>query len=155
MNHMKLKHKSNEQVRKMIEELKEKKNTAEKKKALRENRKHKQPLISNWSNRRGKTDSFKEKKLDQALIKMTVCMNRPFSDVENHHLRNLLFIAEPNYIAPSRNRHTANFDKEALNIVEELKKEIVRDVNEAGHKTICITSDHGTSDDQFRTKKML
>ena len=80
-------------------------------------------------------------------------MNRPFSDVENHHFRNLLFIAEPNYIVPGRKRHTANFDKEALNIVEELKKEIVRDVNEAGHKTICITSDHGTSDDQFRTKK--
>ena len=65
----------------------------------------------------------------------------------------MLFIAEPNYIVPGRKRHTANFDKEALNIVVELKKEIVRDVNEAGHKTICITSDHGTSDDQFRTKK--
>ena len=63
MNHMKLKHKSNEQVRKMIEELKEKKSAAEKKKALEENRKFKQPLISNWSNRRGKIDPVKEKKI--------------------------------------------------------------------------------------------
>ena len=29
----------------------------------------------------------------------------------------------------------------------------MKDVKDAGHRTISITSDHGTSSDQFRTKK--
>ena len=64
-----------------------------------------------------------------------------------------LFTAEPNYITPSRRRHTLNFDKEAVVVYESLKKDVVKDVTEAGHKTISITSDHGTSSDQLRTKK--
>jgi hypothetical protein len=64
-----------------------------------------------------------------------------------------LFIAEPNYICPSRPRHTRNFDKAAVKVKDDLKKEIIRDVNEAGHKTVSITSDHGTSSDTYRTKK--
>ena len=33
------------------------------------------------------------------------------------------------------------------------KKEIIKDVEEAGHLTISITSDHGTSHDKHRSKK--
>ena len=78
---------------------------------------------------------------------MTVGMNLPFSIVDNHYFQNLIFTAEPNYITPSRRRHTLNFDKEALVVQESLKKEIIKDITDAGHKTIHITSDHGTSPD--------
>ena len=69
------------------------------------------------------------------------------------YLRELVFVLEPNYICPSRARHTRNFDKAAVKVKEDLKNEIVRDITEAGHKTISITSDHGTSADKYRTKK--
>ena len=122
-------------------------------KAKKMNDRGNQPLITNFSIKRGVMDPLKKRKLDAALVKMTICMNRPFDDVENHHFRNVLFIAEPNYIVPSRRRHTAHFDNEARTVEEDLKKDITKDVTEAGHKTINITSDHSTSADQFRTKK--
>ena len=84
---------------------------------------------------------------------MTVGMDRPFDDVENYYFRQLLFIAEPNYICPSRRRHTSNFDQAAIKVEEELKKDIVKDIIQAGHKTVSVTSDHGTSSDISRTKK--
>ena len=46
-----------------------------------------------------------------------------------------------------------NFDAEAAIVQEKLKKDITKDITDAGHKSIHITSDHGTSSDQFRTKK--
>ena len=114
---------------------------------------NKQPSILNFSKRRGLMDPMKKKKLDAALVRMTIGMNRPFDDVENHYLREVLHVAEPNYLAPSRRTHTVHFDSEAVVVQLNLMKDIVKDVNEAGHKTINITSDHGTSSDQFRTKK--
>ena len=155
ISHMQSKHGNREEVKILISEQKKKKQRLKLKRLQSEQKRidTNQPLISNFSNRRGLIDVLKRRKLDAALVKMTVCMNRPFSDVENHHFRNLLFIAEPNYIMPGRTRHTSNFDSEAVKVVEHLKKEITSDVTEAGHKTINITSDHGTSTDQFRTKK--
>ena len=153
--HMQSKHQSREEVKILVSEQRKKKQKITVKRCQTEKKRieNNQPLISNFSNRRGLMDVLKRKKLDSALVKMTICMNRPFSDVENFHFRNLLFIAEPNYIMPSRKRHTSNFDAEAVKVVDNLKNEIIKDVTEAGHKTICITSDHGTSSDQFRTKK--
>ena len=98
-------------------------------------------------------DPVKKKNLDLALIQMTIGMNRPFNDVENHFFRKVLFIAEPNYICPSRRSHCSRFVEASLLIRSELKEEIMKDVKDAGHRTISITSDHGTSSDQFRTKK--
>ena len=157
MAHMKLKHGRIPSVKNMIEACKNKKKRGLAKKKESESKKMRnqrtQPTITNFARNRGVIDPLKEKKLDQALLKMTVGMNLPFSIVENHYFRNLLFTAEPNYITPSRRKHTLNFDKEALAVHESLKKEVVKDVTEAGHKTISITSDHGTSSDQLRTKK--
>ena len=99
-----------------------------------------QPLIRNFSVKRGIMDPLKKKKLDKALVRMTICMNRPFEAIENHHFRNVLFIAEPNYIVPSRRRHTFQFDEAALKVEDEFKKDISTDVIDAGHKTINITS---------------
>ena len=106
-----------------------------------------QTSILNFAKRRGVMDPVKNQKLDKALVRMTIGMNRPFDDVDNYFFREVLFIAEPNYICPSRKRHTADFDTEAVIVKANLKKEIVKDVTEAGHKTITITSDHGTSSD--------
>ena len=155
IRHLVTKHKNKEEVKLLIREQTKKKEKLKLKRLQTEKRKseNSQPLITSFSKRRGILDPLKKKRLDAALVKMTVCMNRPFEDVENHHLRNLLYIAEPDYIVPSRRRHTLNFDSEAALVEELLKKEVVKDVTEAGHKTITITSDHGTSKDQFRTKK--
>ena len=156
MGHLRHKHRDRPEVQLFVKEqdakkekLKIKRLEKEKKTRSRGN----QPLIRNFSVKRGIMDPLKKKKLDEALVRMTICMNRPFEDVENHHFRNVLFIAEPNYIVPSRRRHTFQFDEAALKVEDELKKDISKDVIEAGHKTINITSDHGTSSDQFRTKK--
>jgi hypothetical protein len=156
IGHMQSKHRDKAEVQLLINEQKTKREKLKLKRLQKEKKLsncRKQPLITNFSIRRGIMDPLKKKKLDAALVKMTICMNRPFDDVENHHFHNVLFIAEPNYIVPSRRRHTANFDNEATTVEEDLKKDITKDVTEAGHKTINITSDHGTSADQFRTKK--
>ena len=100
-----------------------------------------------------KTSDGSDEEQKAALVWMTIGMNRPFDDVENHYLREVLHVAQPNYLAPSRRTHTVHFDSEAVVVQLNLMKDIVKDVNEAGHKTINITSDHGTSSDQFRAKK--
>ena len=41
----------------------------------------------------------------------------------------------------------------AIKVKDDLKKEIIKDVTKAGHKTITITSDHGTHSDRFHSKE--
>ena len=149
------KHEDKEEVKQLKIEVKTKKENARLKKVLQQKKmiNNNQPSILNFSRRRGFIDPLKKKKLDDSLVRMTVGMNRPFSDVENHFFRELLFVAEPNYICPSRTRHTANFDDTAKKVKEDLKQDIVKDITEAKHMTFSICSDHGTSSDQFRTKK--
>ena len=53
---------------------------------------NKQPSILNFSKRRGALDPFKKKKLDEAIVKMAITMNKNFSDVENHFCRQVLFV---------------------------------------------------------------
>ena len=152
--HLKRKHSHLEEVKALIVQTSKK--SEEVKLANIKKRKREasfQPSITNFTGRRGVIDPVKRRKLDDALVRMTIGMDQPFDNVENFYLREVLFIAEPNYICPSRPRHTRNFDKAALKVKDDLKKEIIRDVNEAGHKTVSITSDHGTSSDTYRTKK--
>ena len=111
------------------------------------------PSILNFVTRRGLIDPVKSKRLDEALVEMTIAMNKPFNDVENHFFRKVIAIAEPNYIVPSVTTHIKRFDEAAVSVREKLKKEIVKDLAEAGHNVISVTSDHGTSADRFRTKK--
>ena len=54
-----------------------------------------------------------------------------------------MFKAEPNYIVQSRFMITNNMKKEADDLRVVLKREIGVDVT--SHKTLNITSDHGTS----------
>ena len=156
LGHLTSKHRDREEVKQLVRDQEAKKEgvklkrlESEKKKKMNMN----QSMISNFTVKRGLMDPLKKKKLDAALVQMTICMNRPFDDVENHFFRNVLHIAEPNYIVPSRRSHCLDFDKAALTVEEALKKDITKDITEAGHKTITITSDHGTSSDRFRTKK--
>ena len=153
--HLRSKHSHLVQVKNLINESNRKRMEAK----LENTRKRKreeasfQPSITNFTGRRGVIDPVKKRKIDDALVRMTIGMDQPFDNVENFYLRELVFVLEPNYICPSRARHTRNFDKAALKVKEDLKNEIVRDITEAGHKTISITSDHGTSADKYRTKK--
>ena len=81
-------------------------------------------------------------------------MNKPFSDINNTFFRQVLFTAEPNYLCPSRNTITNMFDEMATKVKEDLKNEIAKDIEAAGHLTLNICSDHGTSSDRFRTKRI-
>ena len=45
------------------------------------------------------------------------------------------------------------FDKMSEDVTCKLKKEFVEDVTKAGHYTIHLMSDHGTSNDILKTKK--
>ena len=155
VNHLIKKHRNKAAV-KDLEEAIEKKRGAVKLKRLQDQKKkimNAQPSILNFSTRRGIIDSFKKKKLDEAIVKMIVLMNKPFSDVENPFFRQVLFTAEPNYLCPSRHKVTALFDDMAKKIKEDLKLEITKDIEEAGHFTLNICSDHGTSSDRHMTKK--
>ena len=112
-----------------------------------------QTHLSTFFKPRSLIDPIKQKKIDEALVNMTIMMNRPFNDVENHYFRALMFVAEPNYICPSAKKHTTKFDAMAVQVKEKLKKEITKDVTEAGHKTIVVISDHGKSGDKFQSKE--
>ena len=153
--HVKSKHMKMDAVKELISDIKKKKDEIELAKVIKKRKieASKQPSILTFTGRRGAIDPVKKRKLDDALVQMTVGMDRPFEDVENYYFRQLLFIAEPNYICPSRKRHTTNFDQTAIKVKEVLKKDIIKDIMEAGHKTVTITSDHGTSCDIYRTKK--
>ena len=71
-----------------------------------------QPKIFNlFSKKRGIIDPIKEKKLDDALVKMTIMIHHPFADMEHHYFCKVFHIAEPNYICPSRRKHTKHFDR--------------------------------------------
>ena len=64
-----------------------------------------------------------------------------------------MFTANSNFVCPSRQTITRRFDAMAEEVSKDLKNEVIKDVTDAGHKTIRIVSDHGTSSDVFRTKK--
>ena len=45
------------------------------------------------------------------------------------------------------------FDEMAIKVESDLKVEVKTDITEAGHKTVHIVSDHGTSLDAIKMKK--
>ena len=112
-----------------------------------------QPSIANIFSRKGPIDSTKRKQIDEAIVKYLIKANRPFQDIEHSDFRNLLFTLNSSYVCPSRYTITRRFDAMADVVSTDLKNEVVKDVTVAGHKTIHIVSDHGTSSDVFRTKK--
>ena len=151
--HVLRKHPTNSAAKRLRSALNAKQEKASRAKKLKAKKDKAKPSMLNFVTRRGLIDPVKAKRLDEALVEMTIAMNKPFSDVENHFFRKVIAIAEPNYIVPSATTHTKKFDEAAVVVREKLKKEIVKDLAEAGHKVISVTSDHGTCADRFRTKK--
>jgi hypothetical protein len=99
------------------------------------------------------TDSYREEMVG-AVLQHLVTSNNPFSEVDEWSFRNMMFIANPGLVLPSRHTIARRVDTEFLKIEAALKKEIATKVNKTSHKTIHITYDHGTSGDRFRTKKL-
>jgi hypothetical protein len=155
IQHVTEKHSTKPEVKLMKMEMTKKKerlNLKQKEKAARQLF---QPKIGLFSKKKVILYPMKKKKMEEDLVKVTIMMYKPFFDVENPFFRKLFHTAEPNFICPSRTTHTAQFDTAASKVKAEIKKDIVKDVTAAGHKTITITSDHRTHSDKFHTKKML
>ena len=110
-NHLLSKHGDREAVKTMQSAVNKKREDLKLKRLQDQKKKlsNKQPSILNFSKKRGVMDPFKKKKLDEAIVKMTITMNKPFSDVENQFFRKVLFVAEPNYLCPNKTRNTATF----------------------------------------------
>ena len=89
-----------------------------------------------------------------AMIKYLVKVNRPFSDVNNPAFREMIFAANPKFICNDRTTLTRKFDKLADQVEEKLCSEIEADVKSNQPSIISIITDHGTSQDTLRTKKM-
>ena len=151
--HVKEKHAEKPEVKVMMREVVKKKAKLIQKMKEKTAKLRNQPSILSFSVKRGPMDCRKQKKMEEDLVKMTIMMNRPFSDVENPFFRKLLHTAEANFICPSKGKHTETFDAMAVKVKDDLKKEIIKDVTTAGHKTITITSDHGTHGDRFHSKE--
>ena len=104
--------------------------------------------------RSGSLDKKKKEKITEAVADFIIQDTEYFEVVEKPAFRNLIFTCEPNYIVPSRRTITKRIDEKADHCKELLKKEIAKDLENAGHKTISITCDEGTSSDRFKTKKL-
>lgn len=101
----------------------------------------------------GVLDKDKKICIDNALVEYMVCHNVSFATTENHFFRQLMFEAEPNWIAPSDSTVIRRFDVKLEKVRKELKKEIIADIMEAETNCISITMDGGTSKDRMKTKK--
>ena len=153
LRHLTTKHDDIEEVKTLIQDLKENEKAKRKKIDDALQKSSSQPKLTNFVRRKGVLDNKKKKSLDEALVKYIVRSNHPFTEVENPGLRKVLFIAEPNYIVPSATTIKRSFDVIADEIEKSLKNEIQKDIKEAGTMTVHLMSDHGTSSDVLRTKK--
>ena len=98
-------------------------------------------------------DLVRKKKIYGKILDFIVSDNQSFSVVENPFFRELMFELEPGLIVMSRSTATKLLDERAALARDKLKEEILDDLNKAGHSVISITSDHGTSRDNHRTRK--
>ena len=98
-------------------------------------------------------DPLKKLKIDEAIIKMMLVNNLPLETVEKYNFRELLYVLEPDYICSSRPTFRQRIAAFGKKIQAEFKKELKTDFSQVPDKVICLTSDHGTSHDRFRTHK--
>ena len=84
-------------------------------------------------NRQSKISSQKKEAMDKAIIHHIVLSNNPFSEVEEQSFRNVLFKAEPNYVAPSRTTVANWIEKTYINTKKLLRKEIVEHIGKTEH----------------------
>ena len=112
-----------------------------------------QPKLTNFVRLKGKIDKKKVKLLNERIVQHIILSNDSWKLVEESSFRSLMFTAEPNYVVPSRKTITKCFDKMSDEISKSLKTEIKRDITEAGHLTLNVITDHGTSGDICRSKR--
>ena len=149
--HVKSAHSNRAEVREMIKILSLNKKLRFIKKNEKLKKTRSQSSIMNFTNRRGVLDNLQKKQIDNALVKMVVTMNKPFSDIENSFFRKFNFLLNRNYLAPSRFSLQRSIDKEAVNVKLSLKKEILKDTEK--NKFVTIATDHGTGHDVNKSKK--
>ena len=143
-------------VKEMIKKLEEKREQREKNKIEKEAKikaEGKQLSMKGFVTGGKPVDPVKRKNINAKLIDFLVASNEGFSVVENPFFRALMFEMEPGFIVMSRTTATRASDESAASAREKLRDEILDDLKKAGHSTISITSDHGTSRDSHRTKK--
>ena len=152
IRHLQSVHHDKQVVKDMVQRNQEQQ-VSRKRKREESKSKNNQPSIANIFPRKGPIDKNKQKAIVEAIVKYLIKANRPFQDVEHYDFRNLLFTANSSFVCPSRTTITRRFDAMAEEVSKDLKNEVIKDVTDAGHKTIHIVTDHGTSSDVFRTKK--
>lgn len=117
-------------------------------------RRQSQSSMLTFINRQSHMTKAKKEEIDKVLMQHLVCSNSPFSEVEEHSFRNLMFHCNPDYIVPSERTISRMIDEQNEKMKELLKKEIKEEIGKTYHKTVAITFDHGTSGDRFHSKKL-
>ena len=144
----------NEEAVKVLDKSLKGKQEAKKQKIAEEKKKlASQPSLTSMIARKGPMDKIKKTKIDSSVVKWIIKTNKAFSVVDDPDFRRMMFEAQPNYICMSTNTVRNKFDKMSEDVSRDMKKEIIDDVTKAGHFTIHLMSDHGTSNDILKTKK--
>ena len=112
-----------------------------------------QPKLTNFVKLKGTIDRKKVQLLNEGLVQHIILSNDSWNLVEEASFRKLMFTAEPNYVMPSRRTITRLFDQMSDGVSNSLRAEIKKDITEAGHLTLNVITDHGTSNDVCRTKR--
>ena len=155
-NHMSSHHPKNPKVIEMLRilnESREEKEKAKKEREAKAKEEGKQMSMKSFVKGGKPVDPVRKKRINGKLLDFMVSDNQSFSVVENPYFRELMFEMEPGLIVMSRPTATRQLDERAANARAKLKEEILDDLKKAGHNSVTITSDHGTSRDNNRTRK--
>ena len=150
--HMTRFHSKQPEVVQMVKILDDKRKEKEKSKKEKETE-GKQLSIKGFVTGGKPVDPVRKKKINAKLIDFIIANNESFSVVDSPSFRALIFELEPGLILMSRHSATRGADERAASARENLRTEILEDLKKAGHSTVSITSDHGTSRDSHRTRK--
>ena len=138
---------------KILDEKRQNKEEAKKEKEAKAKEDGKQLSMKGFVTGGKPVDPVRKKNINARLIDFMVARNESFSVVEDPFFRALMFELEPGLVVMSRTSATRASDERAALARDKLRTEIQDDLKKAGHTTICITSDHGTSRDNHRTRK--
>ena len=149
LHHIRFKHASSPEAKTLEIKMKNKSNTLKKKKeTLKQSN---QLKVNEFFPAKTNIPIKVKNDIDRALEDFVVGNNESFSLCENPLFRNLIFKANPGYIAPSRRSLTRRVDQRISDMKVALKAELIRDVQK--FKRVSITSDGGPSHNKMNTKK--
>lgn len=154
INHIKIKHRGTAEEEALTKELAEEKRFKEDKLKKKKADRKQQTSLLNFINRSGSIDQKKKEKITDSIVNFVIQDITHFDVVEKPSFRKMMFTCEPNFVVPSRRTITRKIDEKAEESKKALKQEILSDLEKAGHKTVGITCDEGTSSDKFKTKKL-